>query len=156
MRIEYVDSRKLISMYELNWHQSFLFFIPLLHYLHSAVLGAVISECSNKWNADVLFTAYLTNWGIVIHIYVGQWIGSSLSPVMVWHLLGAKPLPEPMMTYSQWDPSETSIKLESKDEFFLRKNAFESILYKISPTLFWYQCGASSVCLPNCLFGAMK
>ena len=39
---------------------------------------------------------------------INQQIESSLVPVMAWHLLGAKPLPEPMLTYCQWDPQKQS------------------------------------------------
>ena len=43
--------------------------------------------------------------------YMRQWTGWTLVQVMACHLLGAKPLPEPMLTYCQLDPKEqTSVK----------------------------------------------
>ena len=35
--------------------------------------------------------------------YMRHWNESSLVQVTAWHLLGAKPLPEPMKTYCQLD-----------------------------------------------------
>ena len=44
---------------------------------------------------------------------------SALVQVMACHLFGAKPLPEPMLTYYQVDPEEqTSVKFESKYKVF--------------------------------------
>ena len=34
--------------------------------------------------------------------YMHHWTGSALVQVMACHLFGTKPLPEPMLTYSQW------------------------------------------------------
>ena len=40
-----------------------------------------------------------------------QWTGPALAQVMACHLFGAKPLPEPTLTYCQLDPWEqTSVK----------------------------------------------
>ena len=51
--------------------------------------------------------------------YKRQWTGQSLVRVMVCRLLGAKPLPEPMLAYYQLDPLEhTSMKFESKYKSF--------------------------------------
>ena len=45
-------------------------------------------------------------------VYMRRWIGSALIRVMVSRLFGAKPLPEPVLTYNQLDPWErTSVKL---------------------------------------------
>ena len=45
-------------------------------------------------------------------VYMRRWIGSALIRVMVSRLLGAKPLPEPVLNYNQLDPWEqTSVKL---------------------------------------------
>ena len=42
---------------------------------------------------------------------------------MACRLFGVKPLPEPMLTYCQWDPLEqTSVKFESRYKTFLSKN----------------------------------
>ena len=51
--------------------------------------------------------------------YMRQWTGSTLVQVMACRLFGAKPLPEPMLTFCQLDPLEqTSVKFESKYEIF--------------------------------------
>ena len=51
--------------------------------------------------------------------YMRRWTGSALAQVMVCRLFGAKPLPEPMLTYSQFDPlGKTSVKFESKYKTF--------------------------------------
>ena len=51
--------------------------------------------------------------------YICQWTGPALVQVMACHLFGAKPLPEPMLTYCQLDPWElTSAKFESKYKSF--------------------------------------
>ena len=45
-------------------------------------------------------------------VYMRRWIWSALIRVMVSRLFGAKPLPEPVLTYNQLDPWEqTSVKL---------------------------------------------
>ena len=38
--------------------------------------------------------------------YMREWIGSALVQIMACHLFGAKPLPEPMLTYCQLDSWE--------------------------------------------------
>ena len=55
--------------------------------------------------------------------YMRQWTGSSLVQVMACCLGGTKPLPEPMMTYCQFDPWEqTLVKYESNhNNFYSRK-----------------------------------
>ena len=45
---------------------------------------------------------------------------------MACHLVGAKPLSEPMQEYCQLDPQEqTSMKYYSKSIYFIEENAFE-------------------------------
>ena len=47
--------------------------------------------------------------------YIHQWSESILVQVMACHLVGAKPLPEPMMNVCQVDPQEqTSVELKIK------------------------------------------
>ena len=51
--------------------------------------------------------------------YMRQWTGSVLLKVMACRLLGAKPLPQPMLTHCQSDPlKQTSVKFESKYKTF--------------------------------------
>ena len=47
---------------------------------------------------------------------------------MAWHLFGAKPLPDPMMTNCQLDPEQqTSLNFESDTIIFIQKILFEYI-----------------------------
>ena len=91
----------------------------------------------------IIIVYYLTtSWGFYIHsenmwpyyrkliritinssppsaAYTLRWIGSALVQVMAWHRIGAKPLPEPMLTYCQLDPyQQTSVKFESEYKTF--------------------------------------
>ena len=51
--------------------------------------------------------------------YIRQGTGSVLLQVITCRLIGAKPLPEPMLTYCQLDPSEqTAMNFESKSKTF--------------------------------------
>ena len=48
---------------------------------------------------------------------------------MAWRLFDAKPLPEPMVTYFQWDPWEqTSVKFELIKQKIINENAFENVV----------------------------
>ena len=54
--------------------------------------------------------------------YMPQWTRSSLVQLMAWHLFDPKPLPEPMMTYSQlgiW--KHTSGILNENTKYFIKK-----------------------------------
>ena len=57
-----------------------------------------------------------------------QWGSSSLVGVMVCRLFGAKPLPEPMRLYCQFNPKE-----QHSPKLLLLENAFENIAREISP-----------------------
>ena len=62
---------------------------------------------------------YAINSSLPNGAYMWQWIQQVLVQVMACHLLGAKPLPEPMLTYCQLDPLEqTSVNFKSKYEVF--------------------------------------
>ena len=51
--------------------------------------------------------------------YMRQWTGSALVQIMACRLVGAKPLPGPMLEYCQLDPCEqTSVNFESKYKTF--------------------------------------
>ena len=51
--------------------------------------------------------------------YMRHWTGTALVQVMACRLFGAKPLPEPMLTYCQLDPKkQTSVKFESQYKIF--------------------------------------
>ena len=79
-----------------------------------------------QWVNDFLFFFFFFKWlpqrftfcGLVTPWDIRQ-IEWTLLQVMAWHLLGAKPLPEPMLTYHQLHPQEqTSKKSESKYKTF--------------------------------------
>ena len=67
--------------------------------------------------------------------YMRQWTGSSLVQVMACRLFGAKPLPEPMLTYCQLDSWEhISVKFESEFyHFHSRKCNWKCRLPKCRP-----------------------
>ena len=51
--------------------------------------------------------------------YMRQWTKSALVHIMACRLFGAKPLPEPTLTYCQWDPWEqTPVKFELNCKIF--------------------------------------
>ena len=55
--------------------------------------------------------------------YMCQWTGSVLLQVMACRLFGAKPLPEPIMTYSQMDPlgiNFREIKIKTQNFSFMK------------------------------------
>ena len=74
--------------------------------------------------------------------YLRQWTGSSLVQVMCFRLLGAKPLPEPMLAYCQPDSWEQlSVKFESEFcHFHSRKCIWKCRLSKwriFCPVMCW-------------------
>ena len=63
-------------------------------------------------------------------------LGNHLVQVMVCRPIGAKPLPEPMLTYCQLRPSvQTSMKSESKFKIFNNENAFENVVCELAAIL---------------------
>ena len=55
---------------------------------------------------------------------------------MSWRLDDAKPLPEPMLTYSQLDSNkQTSVKFDQTATRFTSENAFENVEFKMSAIL---------------------
>ena len=91
-----------------------------------------------------LFDSYLFHVPVSSHplnssppsgAYMCQWTGSSLVQVMACHLIGAKPLPEPMLVYCQPDSWEQiSMKFESEFcHFHSRKCIWKWCLPKWQP-----------------------
>ena len=75
----------------------------------------------------------LTQWGLTTHI----WTGSSVVQIMAHHLFGAKPLPQPVLTYSQWEPcKQISKECESECTDVFQGNAVENVVCKVSNILF--------------------
>ena len=65
--------------------------------------------------------------------YMCQCFASALVQLMACHLIGAKPLLEPMLTFCQFDPHEhNSIRFASKHR---KIQACENVVYKISATV---------------------
>ena len=68
------------------------------------------------------------------NMYKCQWLVSPLVLVMICYLLGAKPLPETMMTYHQLHHKEV-ILVEFGLKFTIiscEENAFETVIYKLA------------------------
>ena len=67
----------------------------------------------------------------------------SLVQIMAWHLLDAKPLSAPMLVYCKLGLSEQTWMtfLSRNSNIFIRENAFENVLGKITVILPWHQCG---------------
>ena len=104
------------------------FFTQLIVY---SVHGPVSKTQGNVFNSL---------WPLVMYVY-RQWTGSSLVQVMAWHLFGAKPLPDPMLTYHQLHPQEhASMKLESKYKSFPQENPFINVICRMAAIMFGAQC----------------
>ena len=81
----------------------------------------------------------LTCWHL--GAYIHKWTMSSLVQAMAWHLSGAKPLPEPMMTYYQSDLyKQTSIWFWSKCNHFHWRKKFKNAFCKLSAILSRPKC----------------
>ena len=71
-----------------------------------------------------------------VYTCMRQWNGSAVVQVMACRLFGAKPLPEPMLTYFQLNPYEqTTVKFAFKYIFFIVENAFENVVCEMSDIL---------------------
>ena len=63
-------------------------------------------------------------------LYMGQWAGSTEIQGLAYHLVSAKSLSEPMLTFSHLDSQEqTSVKFELKN--FLQENAYQNVICKL-------------------------
>ena len=64
--------------------------------------------------------------------------------VMAWRLFGAKPLPEPMLTYCQLDPGKKcQWNLSKNSKIFIQENAFENVVCEMAAILSrgrWVSC----------------
>ena len=66
-----------------------------------------------------------------------QWTGSALVQIMACRLFGAKPLPEPVLTYCQLVPWEqTSMNYNQNTKLFIHEYAFENVVCKMAAILF--------------------
>ena len=90
--------------------------------------------------------------------YVRLWTGSALDKVMACHLLGAKPLPQPMMTFCQLNPEDpTPMKSESKYKIFIHENEFENVVCEMTAivsrshcvNILFYLCPSNALRLPS-------
>ena len=65
--------------------------------------------------------------------YMRWWIASALVRKMACRMFGANPLPKPMLVYCLLDPWEqSSVKFESKYNFFIHENAFENVVCEMA------------------------
>ena len=89
---------------------------PIKLSLITAVRYTLLSLLSLSFPSFLLFQDQLEfNSSPPSAAYLRQWTGSSLVHVMASRLFGAKPLPEPMLTYCQLDSWEhISVKFESE------------------------------------------
>ena len=68
--------------------------------------------------------------------YMCQWIASSLVQIMACRLFSAKPLPEPMMTYCQLEPSnKLQWNWDQNTKLFIHKNTFENFICEMAAIL---------------------
>ena len=60
----------------------------------------------DKWPTDMtcMHQQSLVNSFLPGAAYMRHWVGSALVQIMACRLFGAKPLPEPMLSYYQLDP----------------------------------------------------
>ena len=61
--------------------------------------------------------------------YMNRWTRSALVQVMACCLFGAKPLPEPMLTY--WELNQIQWNLNQNTKLFIHENAFENVIWKM-------------------------
>ena len=72
--------------------------------------------------------------------------GSSLVQVMTCRLIGAKPLPEQMLTYHQLDlTNKLQWNLNQISTMFYREIVFVEVVCKLVVILFWSRCVKSSL-----------
>ena len=61
-------------------------------------------------------------------VYIRQWTGSTLVPIMACHLFSAKPIAKPMLAYCQFDKFQWNVSQNTS--IFIQANAFENIACK--------------------------
>ena len=90
--------------------------------------------------------------------YVRLWTRSALDKVMACRLLGAKPLPQPTMTFCQLNPEDpTPMKSESKCKIFIHENESENVVCEMTAivsrshcvNILFYLCPSNSLRLPS-------
>ena len=62
---------------------------------------------------------------------------------MGWHLIGANPLPEPMLICCQLDPKDKTwlkILIKKIDKGILHEDVFEIVISKMPAISFWPEC----------------
>ena len=85
----------------------------------------------NELNPCGLFC--LTHWGPMKHIFL--FTMSSLFQVMAWHLFGAEPLLEPMMTYLLNTEEQITMEFVLNTKHFCKEIVFENVVCKDSTIL---------------------
>ena len=70
---------------------------------------------------------------------------------MACHLIGAKPLSEPMPDYCQLDPWEhISMKINQNTAIFIEENAHENVVYEMASILSRPQCVNRYISIKHC------
>ena len=68
--------------------------------------------------------------------YMHWWTGSALVQLMACHLFGAKPLPDPILTYCQLDlRNKLQWNFNQNTNLFIHENASETIVYEMAAIL---------------------
>ena len=67
---------------------------------------------------------------------MGQWTMSVLFKVMACHLFGAETLPEPVLTYCQWDPrNKLQWNLNQYTKKFIHENTVDNVVCEMAAIL---------------------
>ena len=86
-----------------------------ISFITVAICGGYISKYPRLYWGICVTRSQWVNSSPPSAAYMRQWTGSSLVQVMACRLFGAKPLPEPMLTYCELDSWEhISVKFESE------------------------------------------
>ena len=95
-----------------------------------------ITTTSDKNVKMTIFLCFNSLPPSAVYTCMRQWNGSAVVQAMACRLFGAKPLPEPMLTYFQLNPYEqTTVKFAFKYIFSIVENAFENVVCEMSDIL---------------------
>ena len=98
--IQTFSSKKIyLKMSFAKW-RPFCLSLNVLTYLNTTLEYKHNMKRYKFWNSQVPLTH------LPLVPYICMWTGSALLQVMACHLFGAKPFPEPMLTYWPLDPKE--------------------------------------------------
>ena len=88
------------------------------------------------WDGNLLSLSQWVNSSAPSAAYMRQWTVSALVQAMACRLFGAKPLPEPMLTYCQLEPCEqTCYNSNRNTKLFIQENAFGTVICELAAIL---------------------